>query len=386
MFEATDQPLYMMFLDWTMAFDKVSHAGLHIALKRFGIPDEYIEAIDDIYTHATFQVKEEQYMSSTKTQTSGIRQGCPLSPYLFIIFLSVLMHDAREDASEKLNHTRPHLYSFNDDIADLEYADDIVLFSRTRAHLQQMLHSLQHEAQYYGMLLNRDKTKTLLLHPTSPDPFTFFDHTPEQPQTVKQATSITYLGILIQSSAHTRPHINQKLSFARKDFNKLIRLWQHTNINTKFKLKIFSAIFPPQILYCLHHTWQIESVQTQLDSWQTKQLRRVLKWKSAYYSHNAGTHLTNDKVYQVTHHKPFSTQVADAQVQYYAHITRHPDESIYTVCFGPGLAERAINAKRRVGRPRHHWLPNVEPILYQRAASLQPTRKLPGNISLQGPK
>ena len=97
MFEATHQPLHLLFLDWTMAFDKLSHTGLHSALVRFGLPDMYTRLISDIYTDPTFEVRDNNTHTGKYPQGSGIRQGCPLSPYLFIIFLTVLMHDVKQE-------------------------------------------------------------------------------------------------------------------------------------------------------------------------------------------------------------------------------------------------------------------------------------------------
>ena len=81
----------MLLLDWFMAFDKLSHVSLISALTRFGLPKTYVDLIQDVYTDPTFEFKELNTRSATYPQGSGIRQGCLLSPYIFVIFLTVLM-------------------------------------------------------------------------------------------------------------------------------------------------------------------------------------------------------------------------------------------------------------------------------------------------------
>ena len=39
---------FIVFLDWRMAFDKVDHESMVIALKRFGLHQHYIDVIQDI--------------------------------------------------------------------------------------------------------------------------------------------------------------------------------------------------------------------------------------------------------------------------------------------------------------------------------------------------
>ena len=41
----------------------------------------------------TFYVEHAGYYSDWKKQTAGIRQGCTLSPYLFLILMTAVCHD-----------------------------------------------------------------------------------------------------------------------------------------------------------------------------------------------------------------------------------------------------------------------------------------------------
>ena len=147
LFEATNSPLHMLLLDWSMAFDKLSHAGLISALTRFGLPQKYVDLIQDVYTDPTFEVKELNTRSATYPQGSGIRQGCPLSPYLFVIFLTVLMTDVKSDLTRRMPEIDIHnpyiVFSANTPFLDLAYADDIILFSRSTRVLQEVFTSLQ---------------------------------------------------------------------------------------------------------------------------------------------------------------------------------------------------------------------------------------------------
>ena len=85
----------MILLDWEKALDKIEHTKLMEALERLNIPKNLLKMINNIYTAPKFRVKVDENVSEYKTQRTGIRQGCPLSPYLFILVMSVMFRDIK---------------------------------------------------------------------------------------------------------------------------------------------------------------------------------------------------------------------------------------------------------------------------------------------------
>ena len=83
----------MVLLDWEKAFDKVDRQGLVEALRRMRVLRKYMNIIQSLYTNTQFNVEVEGHSSTWKTQETGIRQGCPLSPYLLLIVMTVPFAD-----------------------------------------------------------------------------------------------------------------------------------------------------------------------------------------------------------------------------------------------------------------------------------------------------
>ena len=97
--------LSAVLLDWEKAFDRLDPAMMVTALRLFGVPEDFCAMIRGIYAHRTFTVSDGWGTSVEHCQASGIAQGCPLSPYLFIIALTVVTESAQQEWQREA--TRP---------------------------------------------------------------------------------------------------------------------------------------------------------------------------------------------------------------------------------------------------------------------------------------
>ena len=120
----------VVFVDVSKAFDSVSRATM--ILSSYGIPRKIVKAIMSMYlrTSATVITSDEQ--SDPFDITAGVLQGDTLYPFLFVIVVDYIMRLTVLDPSvgfrwkRREGSRRPAGH-----IADLDYADNIVLLARS---------------------------------------------------------------------------------------------------------------------------------------------------------------------------------------------------------------------------------------------------------------
>ena len=79
--------LYVKFFDYEKAFDSVDKETLWKVLRHYGVPKKLVNTIKISYEEMSRRVIHEGQLTKNCEVRTGVRQGCLLSPLLFILVI-----------------------------------------------------------------------------------------------------------------------------------------------------------------------------------------------------------------------------------------------------------------------------------------------------------
>ncbi|KAI3434588.1 hypothetical protein D9Q98_002657 [Chlorella vulgaris] len=152
--------LYLCAVDFEKAFDSVDRPLLWAALQRAGIGGTMLQAIQAMYADVPVCVRTEEGLSGCFQSVLGVKQGCPLSPLLFGIFL-----DDFEGHIQQLGDAAALPQLAGRTVPPLLFADDMFLLSSSASGLQAQLHALQDYCNAKKLTVNAKKTQVMIMRP-----------------------------------------------------------------------------------------------------------------------------------------------------------------------------------------------------------------------------
>ena len=268
-------PLWALSVDLRKAFDKLEHNALLSSLSELGLPSEYVALLKCIYSEQIGTVNGVSFPIYR-----GVRQGDILSPMLFNAATEVIMRRWKQRL-----RTHGFLLATGDDgrrLTNVRFADDLVLFGKSFAEIEQMLEALIEEFARAGLVVNGSKTKLLTTAPiaTSSQTPLLADVAGMFVEMVRGGCSHKYLGKALSGDLRVRGqrNLDHRLQCAWMRFHDLQHVLTNRKIPVHLRLQLFDSVVSPTVLYGLSTTPLTATQLDKLDAVQRKMLRRIVGW------------------------------------------------------------------------------------------------------------
>lgn len=347
-------PLYLSFVDFEKAFDSISRESMWRALRYFGVPKKIIKIIQLIYEDYKCQIIHEGKLSEPFAIKTGVRQGCLLSPIIFLMVLDGVMRKVTRG-------TRGLKWGLTDRLEDIDFADDLCIMAHRKVDMEEKLKDLDKEGKKVGLKINQEKTKEMRVNGRDNQQLKL------NGRVVERVEEFVYLGSTVSTTGGTDEDVAQRIRKAKGVFAQLASIWRSNQLRRNTKLRIFRTNVTSVLLYGCQ-TWKVtKTVSAKLQVFINRCLRRILnvRWPDT---------ISNEELWRMAQTTPVTHIIKKRKYGWIGHTLRKASNNISRQAL-----EWNPQGNRKRGRPRMTWRRSVEKELQEEGKSWGEAKRMAQN-------
>ena len=230
--------VYVAFLDFSKAFDTISHCGLFLKLMDRKVPLCFLLTIMFWYTNMEYNIKWSNVHSESFPVECGTKQGGILSPDFFAIYIN--------DLIIQLRSTGIGCHVIRRFIACLLFADDVSLICPSRGSLQRLLNICADYCLEFRLKFNIGKTKIMVFGKLSKSVHSI-SKIALYGEEIEYVSSCKYLGFHILSNTEFSVSVNEDLRGFFGSVNSILTSVRQPRENVMMQLLYSNCI--PKLTY-----------------------------------------------------------------------------------------------------------------------------------------
>src|SRR3984885_9688321 len=328
-----DREMFICFVDYEKAFDRVDWRKLMTILRRMGVDWRDRRLIGNLYMGQRIRVRIEGELSEPGQIGRGVKQGCPLSPILFNLYIEELIREALQDTEEGIKVGGKMIKA-------LRFADDQAMLANKEEDLQHMMDELNRISKEYGMKINTRKTKIMKISREANGEKNM--KITINGEVIEQVTEFCYLGSLISEDAKCHKEIKKRIAMGKEAFTKRKELLKG-GLNRDLKKRMVKALIWSVTLYGAE-TWTMRGEDVKrieaFEMWIWRRMERI-SWVE---------HKSNEEVLkQVNEKRSLMNTIRTRQKNWIGHVLR--SNSLQR-----DIMEGKMEGRKGRGRPRKKLL------------------------------
>ena len=325
--------VYVCFIDYTKAFDKVRHEDLMDILQDLDLDGKDIRLIRNLYWEQTACMRIDNEFGDSTQIKRGVRQGCVFSPDLFNLYSERIMREL--DSAEGF-------VIGGHNLNNIRFADDAVLIAASKEKLQVLLNKVAEESKKRGLSINCKKTECMVISKKdSPSCELYLEGT-----LIKQVQKFIYLGSVITTSGKCDPEIKRRIALAKDAFQRLEHILRNRKISMETKKRVLECYVISTLTYgceCWTISAQMEERLKAAEMWFLRRMLRI-----SYIDH-----VTNETVLiRANTTRKLMKIIRRRQLEFLGHVMRKE-----------GMEDLILNGKiqgtRSRGRPRQTYMESL---------------------------
>ena len=325
-------PLIMLFIDFEKAFDSIHRPTLWRVLRSYGLPCKYVNLIKNIHESSRCQVNVDGELSPEFNISSGVLQGNVLSPLLFAVLIDYVMKKSIGDRRVGIEWVEGK-YLF-----DLDYADDIVMMSKTIEELQTIFDALEENGRRVGLKINVSKTEVMKTEEALAGNIYLGN------RVINEVNSFKYLGTMIRNDGSLEDEFAERLKKGHQTMGRLSKIWRSNRLSTHTKIKLYMSLVRSVLTYGNESWYCNETIERRFRVFENKALRRILgvRWQDR---------VPNSTIREITMVPWLDEWMMATRWRWLGHILRADQHRIVREAVG----WEPVGTRRR-GRPRPTWM------------------------------
>ncbi|KAF1328529.1 reverse transcriptase, partial [Globisporangium splendens] len=243
-----------LLLDFAKAYDSLDRSFLAQALQHLGFPLKFVRLVKVLHSQTTYKFIVNGFLSRKYNVTSGIRQGCPLAPLLFILALEVLYR--KIEASDEIHGVELQAAGCATEVRLGGYADDTTIYLSDPKDINAVFAILDKYGAASGLRVNRHKSAVLPLNKE----YSSTEESVSDIHVLQREEHCRYLGIQVGQTPSNANNWSKCIQALRVRL-RLARLETHSVAQ---RAAIVSAVITPKVLYVARHSWPSTAIGNQL--------------------------------------------------------------------------------------------------------------------------